>query len=485
MPTIMTTQRPDLNKIRNTFWRYSLPAIAAMLVNGLYQIVDGIFIGQVIGYQGLAAINMVWPILLFLVGFGIMVGIGTGSLLSIHQGENEASQSREQTDPLFSGKLLLNSLYLMLILGLLSSCILVFFTDTLLSLQGGNNEGLNQAKDYLFWFEFGALISILSAALPLLIRNDESPLLATALMATGACLNIIFDYLFILVLKQGLEGAAIATLLAQLIVCFLGALYFFSHFSTKPFQLKKDAVEESTQIDASQHTVSTLSKLDPVLFKKILFLGASSLIIYLYTSVMVGLHNALFMQYGDALTVGAYAIIGYLMVLYYFIAEGIADGSQPPVSYYYGAQRHLDIKAFISLSIKFTLAIGVAWSLILNLFPDFLIKLFNHQDEALIETTIKGIQLHLFALALDGFIMLASIYFTSVNQAPKALFIAIGNMVIQLPFLYLLPKWFGLEGVWLAMPVSNVVLFLIVAPMLYLDIKKPSKEPNKTSIHLG
>jgi Na+-driven multidrug efflux pump len=121
---------------------------------------------------------------------------------------------------------------------------------------------------------------------------------------------------------------------------------------------------------------------------------------------------------------------------------------------------------------KVTLLAGLGWTLLLNFFPNELIQLFNHEDEALAQATIHGIQLHLFALALDGFIMLASIYFTSVNQPGKALSIALGNMFIQLPFLYLLPKFFGLDGVWLAMPVSNIVLFLIVAPMLFLDLKQ-------------
>lgn len=461
--------KSDAKVIRSTFWRYSLPAIAAMLVNGLYQVVDGIFIGKVIGYEGLAAINMAWPIIFFLVGFGIMVGIGAGSLLSIHQGQTEKQENTQTTSSTsrnFSAQLLVTSLYVMLVLGLISSIVLGLFGQSMLALQSGTAQGIELAKGYLYWFSLGGVVSILASALPLLIRNDNSPLLATGLMGFGALLNILLDYIFISQFQLGLEGAALATLSAQFLVCLLGISYFFSQYSSLPFKSPKD-LEETT----CPKRIKPLSNFDLTLAKKLVILGASSLIIYLYTSVMVGLHNALFMQYGDALTVGAYAIVGYLMVLYYFVAEGIADGSQPPVSYYFGAKRVADIKAMVVLSIKVTLIAGLSWSILLNLFPTELIKLFNHEDEALIQTTIQGIQLHLFALALDGFIMLASIYFTSVSQAGKALFIALGNMFIQLPFLFFLPKIMGLEGVWLAMPVSNVVLFIIVAPMLYLDIR--------------
>lgn len=454
--TIKTT---DVGYIRRTFWRYSLPAITAMLVNGLYQIVDGIFIGRVIGYTGLAAINMAWPIIIGLAGLGIMVGIGAGSLLSIHQGKADVKEVESQDDH-YTIKLLLTSVYLMLVLGLIASVTLHYFSGPLLILQGGTHEGINLAQRYISWFSLGGVISILAAAFPLLIRNDNSPLLATGLMGFGALLNIFLDYLFISRFDLGLEGAALATLSAQLIVSLLGIIYFFSDYSTKPFKTKI----------AGEKSLNLAFKFNFGMAKKITTLGSSSLIIYLYTSIMVALHNALFMQYGDALTVGAYAIVSYLMVLYYFVAEGIADGSQPPVSYFYGAKRTFDIKALISLSIKVTLIAGFSWTLLLNAFPTELVELFSHQDDALIQTTIQGIQLHLFALGLDGFIMLATIYFTSVNQAGKALFIALGNMVIQLPFLYFFPKWFGVEGVWLAMPVSNVVLFIIVAPLLYFDI---------------
>ena len=460
-------KQPQAKYIRSTFWRYSLPAITAMLVNGLYQVVDGIFIGKVIGYSGLAAINMAWPIIFFLVGFGIMVGIGAGSLLSIHQGESELNQA-SQSKSNFSAKLLITSFYVMLALGLASSFALSLFGERLLVLQSGTPEGIILAKAYLDWFSIGGVLSILAAALPLLIRNDNSPMIATALMGLGALLNIVFDYLFIDYFNLGLAGAAMATLIAQCIVCLLGLCYFFSRYSTKPFQL---ASESKIKTQSKSKDFSLI--FDVSLAKKIIALGASSLIIYLYTSVMVGLHNALFMEYGNALTVGAYAIVGYLMVLYYFVAEGIADGSQPPISYFFGGKRQSDIQALVMLSIKVTLVAGLGWTLLLNLFPHELIQLFNHDDQALTQATIQGIQLHLFALALDGFIMLASIYFTSVNQAAKALSIALANMFIQLPFLYILPKWLGLEGVWLAMPISNIVLFMIVAPMLYLDLRKP------------
>ena len=188
---------------------------------------------------------------------------------------------------------------------------------------------------------------------------------------------------------------------------------------------------------------------------------------YLYTSFVFALHNRLFMEYGSPITVGAFAIVGYLMVLYYFVAEGLGEGMQPPVSYFFGAKQTENIKKVLVLATKVTITAGIAWLLILNLFPSTIIGLFNAEDTSLIQEATSGIRLHLFAMFLDGYLVLAIMFFMAVNQGKKALGISVGNMLIKLPLLFFLPPWLGVKGVWLAMPISNVLMFIIVAPMVW------------------
>ncbi|MEC4737129.1 MULTISPECIES: MATE family efflux transporter [unclassified Shewanella] len=434
--------------INRTFWRYAIPSVAAMLVNGIYQIVDGIFIGQYVGYQGLAGINMAWPIIYVFAGIGLMIGMGSGSLLSINRGENaQHCDSKESSLAVINGTLA-SAIILILVFGLLGSFALNFSVDTLLQLQGGTGQTLLMAQQYTMPFVWSLVFTILATAIPILIRNDESPNIATGLMVMGACLNIALDYLLIVKFDLALHGAAIATISAQVAVSIAGIGYFLSSKTRVEF-------------------IASKFKFNPKLARQILLLGVSSLVMYLYTSFVFALHNRLFMEYGSSLTVGAFAIVGYLMVLYYFIAEGLGEGMQPPVSFFFGADQPKNIKRMVILATKVTISAGVLWVLILNIFPNSIIGLFNSDDPVLLKETITGIQLHLFAMYLDGFIVLSIMYFMAVNQGGKSLFISVANMMIQLPFLYFLPKWLGVTGVWLALPLSNVALFLIVAPMVW------------------
>jgi putative MATE family efflux protein len=453
------SQNPMSTSINRTFWRYAIPSVAAMLVNGVYQIVDGIFIGQYVGYQGLAGINMAWPIIYVFAGIGLMIGMGSGSLLSVSRGENTHKHDSEEANSAKINRTLASALILILAFGLLGTIALSFSVDSLLQLQGGTGQTLIMAQQYTTPFIWSLLFTILASALPILIRNDESPNIATGLMVMGACLNIVLDYLLIVQFDLALHGAAIATISAQAAVSIGGIIYFLSS-------------KTSVKFVASKFTFNAK------LARQILILGVSSFVMYLYTSFVFALHNRLFMEYGSSLTVGAFAIVGYLMVLYYFVAEGLGEGMQPPVSFFFGAREPKNIKRMVILAAKVSISAGLLWVLILNLFPNAIIGLFNSDDNALLQETISGIQMHLFSMFLDGFVVLAIMYFMAVNEGTKALWISVSNMLIQLPFLYVLPKLLGVNGVWLAMPISNVVIFAIVAPMVWRHINSAIEADN-------
>ncbi|KJF83584.1 MATE family efflux transporter [Photobacterium angustum] len=441
---------PSSSNISKNFWRYTIPSIAAMMVNGLYQIVDGIFVGHYVGYQGLAAINMAWPITFVLSGLGLMIGIGSGTLISIARGEQNQLNAQRAFN---------TGLILTFIISCLSFTAFTFFGDYFLQLQGAQQNIKHLALDYVSTFGNAAFITVLAGAMPMLIRNDDSPKIATTLLVIGALTNILLDYVFLGLMGWELKGAAIATLIAQGITCVGGLIYFCSQYSTLKLKISLPDFSLSES-------------------KKIMVLGSSALIMYLYGSFVVALHNYQFMIYGTELTVGAFAIVGYMMTMYYLVAEGIGEGLQPPVSYYYGAKQPQHIRQTLILAMKTTVIAGIAWFLLLTSFPSTLISLFNSSNSALTLEATQGIRLHLFAMFLDGFIVLATMYFMSVNQASKALVISISNMLIQLPFLYFLPKLLGVVGVWLTMPVSTMVLSCIVAVIVWRDINKRCKPLN-------
>ncbi|MCL1068355.1 MATE family efflux transporter [Shewanella olleyana] len=434
----------DQLTVSQHFWKYAIPSIAAMLVSGLYQIIDGIFVGHYIGFEGLAGINMAWPVICCIAGVGMMIGMGAGSLLSISRGEDKPKDGL---------RVLNNAMALIIILSVLAAVFINFWGETLLLLQSANGDNFAMAMNYIEVFAYGAFFTATATALPLLVRNDENPGLATKLLIIGASLNILLDYLLIAVYPLGLKGAAIATLLSQATVVVLGFSYFFSSKANTRAKL------EFNLISLSQ-------------MKHIIVLGSSSLFMFLYFSFIIALHNYLFMKFGSAVHVAAFAIVGYVATTFFLLAEGIAGGMQPPVSYYYGAKQVANIKATVKLAVKVIVILALSTLAFINIFPEFVIGFFSSQDKVLMAETLIGMRLHLFALVLDGLIFIATMYFMAVNRGGRSLTISLGNMLIQIPFLLTLPSILGVNGIWLSVPLSNVALCILLSPLIFNEIKR-------------
>ncbi|MCG9581552.1 MATE family efflux transporter [Vibrio tubiashii] len=430
--------------IYKQFWKYTIPTVAAMLVNGLYQVVDGIFIGRYVAADGLAGINVAWPVIGSILGIGMLLGVGTGALVSIRQGEGDTQGAK---------KILATGLLLLLVLAPVVSGILYFCSEYFLRWQGADGKVYELGLQYLHVLIGACIFTLGSIAMPFLLRNDDNPNLATILMVIGAVINIALDYLMIAVWDWELTGAALATAIAQAVVTLLGLAYFFS--SRANLRLKLSDVRLSLPV-----------------IPQIFAIGTSSFFMYAYGAVMVALHNNLFAQYGDVMMIGAYAILGYIVTVYYLTVEGVANGMQPLVSYNHGARNKENIRALLKIAMTTAILIGVAFVLVINLFPREFVSVFNSTDEKLIENTILGFRLHLFALFLDGFLVVAGAYYQAINKGTKAMLVNIGNILVQLPFLYLMPKLLGVSGVWIAFPLSNIALSAVVIVILMKDLRR-------------
>ncbi len=443
------------SSIYKQFWKYTIPTVAAMLVNGLYQVVDGIFIGRYVGADGLAGINVAWPVIGTILGIGMMVGVGTGALVSVKRGEQDQEGAKQ---------ILTTGLLLLVTLMPVVALVLFNFADDFIRWQGAQGRVYELALQYLHILIASCIFTLGSIAAPFLLRNDDSPNIATILMVLGAATNILLDYVFIAWLGWELTGAAIATALAQMVVTVLGVGYFFSARSN----LRLCANDWKVQLD---------------IIPKIVVIGGSSFFMYAYGSCMVALHNSMFAQYGSALFIGAYAILGYIVTVYFLIAEGIANGMQPLVSYNHGARNTENIRKLLKIAMGTSVLGGIAFVALMNIFPYQLVSVFNNADQQLIESAVVGIRLHLFALFLDGFLMVSAAYYQSLNKGSKAMFVTVGNMLIQLPFLFFLPKILGVTGIWIAFPLSNIALSAVVMSMLWRDVKKLLNESSlETSV---
>lgn len=428
-------------QVARTFWRFAIPSIIAMLVSGVYQIIDGIFVGYFVGEQGLAGINLALPLLSVIIGLGLLVGMGGGSVLSNFRGENN-TQAVSRT--------LSTALYLMIISGVIISGLLLIWGDMLLHMQGGKNA---PGGDYLVIMSYAAVITIGSSAMPILIRNDNKPTLATQFIVIGALLNIVLDYVLIGHFEMGLRGAGIATVIAQLLTCLLCLGYFLRG-------------NDSVSIN--------LAQFDRHICLRIMQLGSSSFVMFLYFGFTLSLHNTLLTSYGGLNHVAAFSIVGYIASLYYFFAEGLAGGVQPPVSYYQGAKQYHNTLRTLKIATYVIIGSGLLMVLVINILPNIFTSLFTN-DQALTLIAIHGLKLHLFTLYLDGLFFLVAIYFVAIGKGGAALFVSLGNVLVQLPFLWILPKYMGIDGVWLAVPLSNLVFACAVIPMFWRSVNQFKK----------
>lgn len=426
------------------FLRYTIPTVAAMLVNGLYQVVDGIFIGHYMGADGLAGINLAWPVIATVLGLGMLLGVGTGALSSIKQGEGDWDSAK---------RILATGLITLVCVAPVIAIIIYFGAPYFLAWQGADNGGMVLARQYLDVLTVGCVFTLGSIATPFLLRNDNSPNLATILMMSGAVTNIVFDYLFIAVMGWQLQGAALATLLSQMVVTLGGGRYFFSNRAT--LRLTRQCLKVEWQY-----------------LPKMVLIGLSSFFMYIYSATTVAFHNSQLAYYGSSVSIGAYAILGYIITVYYLTVEGIANGMQPLASFNYGAKNYQAIRTLLRLSMSIVVLGGIVFVAVVNLFPTAIIGIFNSDDNALIQCAEEAIRLHLFALFFDGFLVVAGAYFQALGHSRKAMFITVGNISVQLPFLFLLPRWFGLDGVWLAFPLSNITLSVVVAMMLWWEVRR-------------
>lgn len=429
----------NTQSLTRTFWAYTIPSMAALMVSGMYSVVDGIFIGHAMGADGLAALNLAWPLAGVIWALSMLVGMGGGAELSIARG---AEDVRRQ------GVTLTMTLGLMLALGTLCSALILGFSHLFLASQGAAEPQISFGTEYLQVQGWAAPVMLAGMALPLILRNLGAPGLATLAMLAGAILNVVFNWLLVIHLDQGLFGAALATAMAESVVILfsLAVMVRLGAFRMLVWPPIREAL-------ARAHAICVT--------------GTSSMVMALYVSVVFVLHNILFLQYGTPVTLAAYAISGYVMSFFYYFAEGVAGGMQPLASYFHGARDRMKIAKVLRLALLTGVGGGAVLTALVVVFPTNVAQVFAKDDPALIAETALGLRLQLWAMFLDGFIILAATWFQSVGQARTATGITIANMGVQLPFLFILPKFLGVQGVWLAMPLSNVALSVVVIWLLW------------------
>ncbi|MEG1131257.1 MAG: MATE family efflux transporter [Romboutsia sp.] len=436
--------------------RYSIPAIIGMLVNALYNVVDRIFIGNIpnVGQLATAGIGVTMPITTILIAFGMLVGIGAITNISIKLGEGKRDEAE---------KVLGNSITLSIIIGLILMVIGILFGDKILTLFGASDQSLPYAKPFINIILLGSVFNILAFTLNSTVRGDGNPRLAAVIMSVGCILNIVLDYIFIFKFNMGIEGAAIATVIAQIVTAIWGLMYYVKGKSNLEFNKK-------------------YLKLDINIVKIIFAIGMSAFLMQIAASLVQIISNNALKLYGGDLAIGAMSTITSIMLVFFMPVFGISQGSQPIIGFNYGKKQYTRVKKAFNTSLIYGIAILTLGWVVINLWPETLVTAFN-SDKELVAVTINGLKKYSLMMPLVPISILGSNYIQSVGKAKKAIVLGLlRQVIILIPMIIILSRFIGLDGVWYAQPVSDFIAIVITWVIVIREFKAYKKSSQKPKV---
>ncbi|MBL0440054.1 MATE family efflux transporter [Aeromonas veronii] len=416
------------------FWRYVTPTVAAMLITGIYVTIDGIFVGHVLGQDGMAGLMLAYPICAVLYAVGALIGMGASSLVSFYLGQGNPAKARHIVG---------NALVMVLLASALLSFIGIRYGVPMLAWMGAEGEIFTAGLSYLQAYAWLGVFAVLSMAFSSLLRNDGRPGFVTLIMVVGGLLNVLLDYLLMVVFPFGLAGVATATMLSQAVT----GLACLWHFFTPRSQLR-----------ISWDTLRP----DLRLMGETVRLGVSSFLMYLYLSVVLALHNKALLAVGTSLHVAAYGVISYTEAFFYLVFEGIAMGIQPIASFNAGAGHWRRVLRIRNLALGVTLGIALCAMFPLYLWPEAAVYLFAGDNATLLPVASLGIWLYFWGLPMEGLLLVGATYFQAINRARIASLLTGGKLVLIGGFLWGFSTLWGVPGVWLALPTCSSLLVLVM-----------------------
>lgn len=429
--------------------KYSVPAIIGMMVNALYNVVDRIFIGNIpnVGSMAIAGLGVTMPILTIALAFGMLVGVGSATNVSIKlgQGKKEEAQNIIGTGMLLS-----------LILGVSLTIVGLLFSEQILQLFGASDATLYYAKSYTDIIIVGTTFSIMAMFFNNTIRGDGNPKLSAIIMTVGCVTNIILDALFIFKFNMGIKGAATATIISQAIT----AMWGLSHYLRKKSNL--------------EFKLSTV-RLNKNAAKSILAIGVSPFAIQLAASLVQVISNQSLKTYGGDLAIGAMATISSIAMLFLMPSFGISQGMQPIVGFNYGAKQYDRAKKALQICLMASTCIFVIGAIVINVAPQVLVGMFNNEPE-LMGITINGLKKYTMTLPILSVGIIGTNYIQSIGKAKISIVLSLLRQCIFLiPLMIILPKFLGLDGVWFSQPVADLVAIIIIGAVLVKEVKSYSK----------
>lgn len=436
--------------IRSLLMKYALPGIIAMTASSLYNMVDSIFIGHGVGAMALSGLTVAKPFMDICAAFGTLVGVGASSLVAIKLGEKDYRSAND---------VLANVILLNVLLGALVMAVGLYWLDPILYAFGASDVTIAYARDYMEIILWGNILTHIYYGLNSMLRSIGHPKIAMYATIVAVVTNIILDPIFIFVLDMGVRGAALATIISQLVSVIIELVIFLNpkeviYFHRGIWRLKRDITMRALGI------------------------GTAPFLMHLAACFVVIVLNNQLKRYGGDMAIATFGMTNRFMFFFAMVVMGLNQGMQPIVGYNYGAKLFdRMVRALKLTAMCATCVMGVLWLFGL-VWPEGFIRLFTH-DELLIAQSIVPARVMLCTMVMVGFPMVVGNFYTSIGMSGKAIFLSLTRQVIFLiPCILLMPLLFQMLnftpiwGVWWSLPLCDALAAVLAAIVLNRDIRK-------------
>ncbi len=436
--------------VRSLLLKYALPGIIAMTASSLYNMVDSIFIGHGVGAMALSGLTVAKPFMDICAAFGTLVGVGASSLVAIKLGEKDYRSAND---------VLANVILLNVLLGALVMAVGLYWLDPILYAFGASDVTIAYAREYMEIILWGNILTHIYYGLNSMLRSIGHPKIAMYATILAVVVNIILDPIFIFVLDMGVRGAALATMISQLVSVIIELVIFLNpkeviYFHRGIWRLKRDITMRALGI------------------------GTAPFLMHMASCFVVIVLNNQLKRYGGDMAIATFGITNRFMFFFAMVVMGLNQGMQPIVGYNYGAKLFdRMVRALKLTAMCATCVMGVLWLFGL-IWPEGFIRLFTH-DELLIAQSIAPARVMLCAMVMVGFPMVVGNFYTSIGMSGKAIFLSLTRQVIFLiPCILLIPVLFQtidvtpIWGVWWSLPICDALAAVLAAIILNRDMRK-------------
>lgn len=436
--------------ISRLYFKFFIPSLCAMLALSTYNVVDGIFVGQKLGQDALAAIGIAWPVFPVLIAYELLFSIGAASLCSYFLGRNLAKKAREIFSTIF---------YFALVSGLIVGFVFYIYCDEMVVLLGANEKIAPLASEYLGVIFLGSFVVVLHPLLDIFAMNDRRPVLAMVAMIVGAVSNVILNYVFMFIFDMGIFGSALATILGHLIGCLIllwhfifkrGQIYFVPRFRIEA--LFKSAKNGIAQASAE-----------------------------LSAALVMLIANHLLIELGGSRAVAMYGVIMYSGIILFTTLLSASQAIQPIASFNFGANHKPRVLGVLKFGLCFALISGFVLYVLSVIFSKYLIVLFLQKDSGgnvdlvFLEDVRQAMIIYFAGFALLGFNMACASFFQAIQKPLSSFIITICyTLLFVLLFFSVLPHFLGLNGIWLSYPLAQTCSFFVSVVVLFYAFKKGS-----------